>query len=75
MEFNNETIHKDNATFNYGIIPKEFLDFARTITVDDYEAVKHAMESKLDISELLQEMEKKFPSIHKRFMAAFNKFS
>uniref|UniRef100_A0A1I7YC06 Uncharacterized protein n=1 Tax=Steinernema glaseri TaxID=37863 RepID=A0A1I7YC06_9BILA len=63
---------------NSAIIPKEFQDFALSITVDDYEAVKYALETinkDGGVFKLLPKMEKKFPDIHKRFMAAYNHFS
>uniref|UniRef100_A0A1I8AQI1 Fatty-acid and retinol-binding protein 1 n=1 Tax=Steinernema glaseri TaxID=37863 RepID=A0A1I8AQI1_9BILA len=61
------------------LLPKEFVDFLRTVTANDYEALKYTLHSTelhpLETSDALKSIEKKFPDFYKRFMTAYNKFS
>uniref|UniRef100_A0A1I7XYF0 Fatty-acid and retinol-binding protein 1 n=1 Tax=Steinernema glaseri TaxID=37863 RepID=A0A1I7XYF0_9BILA len=64
--------------FKHVIFPKEFIAFLRTISNDDYEAIKYAFEivqEDPDIVNLVKRMEEKFPEIHERFMVAVKNFS
>ncbi|KAK0406450.1 hypothetical protein QR680_018579 [Steinernema hermaphroditum] len=58
------------------LVPKEFIEFVRSITVDDYDGLKFVMDNvgKIPVEQLRSGFEKDFPDLYGRFMKALNGF-